>query len=82
MFSNPGDVVEQHPHPFGNELAQVSELAEEFGGTVHIVDEEERELISRGLYKFDAEDYVNEIYGLFANAFGDIRKPAVAAMWI
>lgn len=75
--------VSHAPHPFGNELAQVSELAEEFGGNVHIVDEEERELVSLGLLKFGAEDYMNEIHGLFTSAFGEVRshKPATA-MWI
>jgi hypothetical protein len=75
-----------HPvqHPFGNELAQVSELAEEYGiskETLAVVDEEEQELISRGLFKFRAEDYMSEIQGLFMSAFGDTR-PAMSSMWI
>lgn len=71
-------------HPFGNELAQVSELAEEYGiskETLAIVDEEEQELISKGLFKFRAEDYMSEIQGLFMSAFGDTR-PAMSSMWI
>jgi hypothetical protein len=75
-----------HPvqHPFGNELAQVSELAEEYGiskETLTVVDEEEQELISRGLFKFRAEDYMSEIQGLFMSAFGDTR-PAMSSIWI
>jgi len=91
MFSNPKEAIEQATpaplsyqpvHPFGNELAQVSELAEEFGGNVHIVDEEERELVMLGLHKFGAEDYMNEIHGLFTSAFGEIKRAPAAAMWI
>jgi len=76
------DVPEQHP--FGNELAQVSELAEEYGiskETLAVVDEEEQELVSRGLFKFGAEDYMSEIQGLFLSTFGDVR-PAMSSMWI
>jgi len=73
---------EPKEHPFGSELARVSELAEEFGvrEKVRIIDEEEKDLISRGLFKFQAEDYMSEIHGLFMSAFGD--KPAKAPMWI
>jgi len=80
MFgANPIEISE--PHPFGNELAQVTELAEEFGGQgrMQVIDEEEQELISKGLFKFGAEDYMNEIEGLFMNAFG---PPRPMAMWI
>jgi hypothetical protein len=82
MFSASVDASETHP--FGNELAQVTELAEDYGisqQTLAVVDEEEKELVSRGLFKFRAEDYMSEIQGLFASAFGE-TKPAMAAMWI
>jgi len=70
------------PHPFGNELAQVTELAEEYGmqGHMQVIDEEEQELLSRGLLKFGAEDYMNEIEELFTSAFGN--PSAVRTMWI
>jgi len=70
------------PHPFGNELAQVTELAEEYGmqGHMQVIDEEEQELLSRGLFKFGAEDYMNEIEELFTSAFGN--PSAVRTMWI
>jgi len=70
------------PHPFGNELAQVTELAEEFGihRTMEIIDEEEQELISRGLFKFGAEDYMNEIEDLLSYALGESHQST--AMWI
>lgn len=74
---------EPKEHPFGNELAQVSELAEEYGvqENMHIIDEEEIDLIQRGLFKFRAEDYMSEIHGLFMSTFGD-NKTAMAPMWI
>ncbi|KAI1096074.1 hypothetical protein F5B19DRAFT_217908 [Rostrohypoxylon terebratum] len=70
-------------HPFGKELAQVSELAEELGvkDKLQEIDEEEQELISRGLCRFRPEDYLAEVQGLFATFF----KPEPAAMtpvWI
>ncbi|EGX92172.1 hypothetical protein CCM_06333 [Cordyceps militaris CM01] len=48
-------------HPFGQELAQVSELAEEYGAgdkLAPIDEEEELYLSSRGLAKFNADDYL------------------------
>ena len=84
MFSSHVDTMESHSHPFGKELAQVSEIAEEYGisqETLAVVDEEEKELVSRGLFKFRAEDYISEIHGLFISAFGDSR-PAMSSMWI
>jgi hypothetical protein len=59
------------PHPFGQELAQVSELAEDYGvtATVNVLDQEEQELISKGLCRFRAEDYLSEIHELFSTFF-------------
>ena len=82
MFST--NVETMDTHPFGLELAQVSELAEEYGISaqkMEVVDPEEQELLSRGLFKFRAEDYMSEIHGLFLNAFGE-SKASMATMWI
>jgi len=69
-------------NPFGNELAQVTELAEEFGiQTMAMVDSEEQELASRGLLKFSAEDYISEIQSCFAAVFGD-PAPVRTMVWI
>lgn len=69
-------------HPFGAELAQVNELAEEFGSkNVRIYDEEEQFLIENGLQKFGAEDYMMEIQGLFGGVFDDRSFP-MRAGWI
>jgi hypothetical protein len=75
MFAANVETVNQHP--FGNELAQVSEIAEEYGISqekMSIVDKEEQELMSLGLFKFAAEDYMSEIHGLFISAFGDVAS--------
>ena len=65
MFSSKPDASE----PFGAELAQVNEVAEGFSARdVIIMDEEEQFLMEHGLCKFGAEDYVNEIQGLFGGS--------------
>lgn len=80
----------QHPssHPFGAELAQVNEMAEEFGVNDKKADtfeEEERELISQGLRKFSADVYLHDVEVLMAMFFQekDFRysRPA-PALWI
>ncbi|KAI2781729.1 hypothetical protein F4815DRAFT_444072 [Daldinia loculata] len=70
-------------HPFGKELAQVSELAEELGvkDKMQVIDEEEQELLARGLCSFRPEDYLAEVQGLFATFFKP--EPAeIAQAWI
>ncbi|KAI4152196.1 MAG: hypothetical protein LQ341_000760 [Variospora aurantia] len=58
-------------HPFGAELAQVQELAEEIGvNEAMMLDEEEQFLIDNGLYKFTVDDYLSELeyyFGAFAS---------------
>lgn len=78
------DQLAPEAHPFGNELAKVSELAEEFGvqEKMKVIDAEEQELIAKGLYKFRAEDYMSEIHGLFLTAFGESQKRSISPMWI
>ncbi|MCJ1437382.1 hypothetical protein MMC27_006769 [Xylographa pallens] len=69
-------------HPFGAELAQVNELAEDFGvQDITVWDEEEQFLMEHGLQKFTVDDYVNEIQGLFGGIFDDGGYSLVAA-WI
>ncbi|MCJ1373030.1 hypothetical protein MMC20_004256 [Loxospora ochrophaea] len=77
MFSAKPDA----DHPFGAELAQVNELAEEFAKDTIVLDEEEQFLMSQGLKKFGAEDYVMEIQGLFGGVFEDRLLP-MGAGWI
>lgn len=63
-------------HPFKKELAQVNEVAEEFGLASSMLDEEEREMMSKGLQKFAVEDYLAEIAGLSGGVFdGKLARP-------
>lgn len=68
-------------HPFGKELAQVNEVAEEFGITSSLLHDEEQDLINRGLCKFRVEDYISEIAGLYGGVFEDQLGP-LAKPWI
>jgi len=70
-------------HPFGRELAQVTEIAEEFGIKDDVLYEEERLLKAEGLYKFAADDYLSEVQSLFPNFFTDSQPQRSMAMaWI
>ena len=64
-------------HPFGAELAQVNELAEEIGAReVMIMDEEEQYLIDNGLCKFTVDDYLQEIQGYYGGgSYGNPYMP-------
>lgn len=68
-------------HPFGKELAKVNEIAEEFGATARLLDEEEQEIMSKGLCKFGVEDYLDEIAGLYGGIFEDKLGP-MSKPWI
>jgi hypothetical protein len=59
--NNPSDPAS---HPFGKELEQVNEVAEEFGGMQLVWDEDEKVLRMKGLMKFTVEDYMCEIESL------------------
>jgi hypothetical protein len=68
-------------HPFVKELAQVNEVAEEFGLVSASLIKEEQDLISRGLRKFGVEDYVGEILGhnggVYEGKIGPMANPWV-----
>lgn len=44
------------------------------------IDPEEQELVSRGLYKFEAEDYENELDELYHYVFGESKS--ASSLWI
>lgn len=78
MFSN----KPEPDHPFGAELTKVNELAEEIGARdVLILDDEEQFLMERGLCKFGAEDYMDEIQGLFGGSYNNPFR-CFNAVWI
>ncbi|KAI5809460.1 hypothetical protein BZA77DRAFT_255155 [Pyronema omphalodes] len=72
----------QH-HPFGAELAQVQEMAEEIAG-MKTGDAEEQFMISRGLMRFNARDYEREIWsGIEGGVFEDeVLLDLTGAAWI
>ncbi|RMD43539.1 hypothetical protein DV735_g1537, partial [Chaetothyriales sp. CBS 134920] len=65
-------------HPFGRELAKVNEVAEDFGALAAILEEEEQELVNKGLYKFSVDDYINEIMDLY---HGGIFEDSLSNPW-
>lgn len=67
----PFNTLPESSHPFGKELEQVNEVAEEFTRSVR--DEEEEILLNKGLKKFAVEDYIFEIQDLYTTYFGDER---------
>ncbi|KAK4162079.1 hypothetical protein QBC43DRAFT_87165 [Cladorrhinum sp. PSN259] len=74
-------------HPFGPELQQVSEIAEEYGikEQVNVADAEDKEMIAKGLLKFTASDYLGEIQGLISSFFVEEQPnpaPVATAAWI
>ena len=74
--------------PFGHELAQVTELTEEFAvkadeKSYAVATQEELDLAARGLYKFSPEEYLSEIQTLFTSFLGEVRHVKnVAPQWI
>lgn len=76
-------IAEEQTHPFGRELEQLNEVAEEFGGAVRDAEKEaDRVLLrERNLAAFCAADYLAEIQPLFSLRFGNVPAPAPLA-WI
>ncbi|KAL2261142.1 hypothetical protein VTK26DRAFT_4638 [Humicola hyalothermophila] len=81
----------QQQHPFGPELAQVSEIAEEYGVkeqvnttiattvTTDAVDAEEQVMLDKGLTKLSADEYLSEVARLFGRFFGTAAPPPAPA---
>lgn len=74
-------------HPFGPELAQVTELAEEYssGSQLELADEDTEYIRSKGLVKLRPDDYLSMIQGLSSFFFSEPSHPAPAAaapLWI
>lgn len=59
-------VTPKHDNPFSQELEQLEEVAEEFTGVADFLDRsnDENALVSQGLAKFTADEYINEIGAL------------------
>ncbi|KAH7123760.1 hypothetical protein B0J11DRAFT_320778 [Dendryphion nanum] len=76
-------IQEEETHPFGKELEQLNEVAEEFGGVVRDAefDADMTALRDRNLAVFCAADYLAEIRPLFSNRFVNTHTPTPLA-WI
>ena len=73
------------PHPFGKELEQLEEVAEEFTGAIHDVERANdlRVMRQRGLARFCAAEYMAEIESLLSAPTSMGNTLAVPAMaWI
>jgi hypothetical protein len=75
------DMFRAEAHPFSKELEQVNEVAEEFGATP-LMDEEERTLRRKGLQKFTVDDYLFEIQDLYGSIFDDKLGPLSTGAWL
>jgi hypothetical protein len=65
-------LIPEIAHPFGAELAQVTELAEEYSNAknaLYVIDEDEQYLQSHGLMKLSVDDYMNDVQELFSLFF-------------
>jgi len=71
IFSSPTPSPSENAHPFGRELARVDKVAEGFGAAGMVLDDEEQEMLSKGLRKFTVEDYVAEITGFTGGIYED-----------
>lgn len=69
MFGSPKSGSSERSHPFGRELAKVHEVAEGFGAAGMVLDEEEQEMLSKGLQKFTVADYLAELTGMHIHGF-------------
>ena len=74
-------------HPFGQELAQVSELAEVFGSKqqqLKVVDEDGAYLQENSLCKWNPSDYLGEISSLYSSFFPEAsaKHTPTVPLWI
>jgi hypothetical protein len=71
-------------HPFGHELAQVTELAEEFSHKTQGLTEDDEYIRSHGLAKWTPSDYLGEIQSLTSLFFPELHHnvKSTTPMWI
>ncbi|KAF2707771.1 hypothetical protein K504DRAFT_470126 [Pleomassaria siparia CBS 279.74] len=76
-------IKEEESQPFGKELEQLNEVAEEFVSVVRNaeMDADMAAIHEHGLAMFGAADYLQEIRPLYSNRFGYSRVPGSMA-WI
>lgn len=71
-------------HPFGKELEQLNEAAEEFGHAVRDAEEDADRAVMRnkGLAQFCAADYLSELSDLYSNPFQQDAAVYQPMVWI
>ncbi|KAL1970432.1 hypothetical protein VTN77DRAFT_4076 [Rasamsonia byssochlamydoides] len=76
------DIFQPQPstHPFSRELDKVKEVAEDFGAS-RVLEEDEQILRRKGLKKFSVEEYLSEIEELYGSIFEDQLGP-VGGTWL
>jgi hypothetical protein len=67
-------------HPFSRELDKVNEVAEDFGAS-RVLDDDEQVLLRKGLKKFSVEDYLSEIEELYGGVFED-QLGGIGGSWL
>jgi hypothetical protein len=89
MQAPPRPTPTQDPHPFGQELAQVTELVEEFGSNEqaaarrNVLAAEDAKFVSQGRPRFTAADYLKDVEAIYATFFPEaVHAPAAAPLWI
>lgn len=72
------------PHPFGKELEQLNEVAEEFGSVIRDAEADADHVFmeAHGLATFSSSDYSIEISGLLASVFEEESSAFEEAGWI
>jgi hypothetical protein len=82
FFNINGGSKANEAHPFGKELEQLDEVAEEFSGAVNDVERaaDLQVMRQRGLVRFCATDYMAEIAPLFSGFGNHLSVPSMA--WI
>ena len=83
LHAHPEQVTTSHKemHPFGQELGQLSELAEEYGASPEM-SEDDHYMYARELQKWSASEYLGEITSLYGNFFPEALKSQQAPLWI
>jgi hypothetical protein len=85
----PRPIPTQDAHPFGQELAQVTELVEEFGSNEQAAARrtelaaDDAKFASQGRPRFTAADYLRDVEAIYATFFPEtVHARAAAPLWI
>jgi len=84
MFAQDNTIEAPVSHPFGKELEQLNEVAEEFGSVVRDAeaDADRAVMQAKGLLQICANDYMQEIAGFYTNVFAEDAMTFQQVAWI